>query len=176
MEKITTSKTFAFFATLIIMLAVTMTLFSPIPNNVKLIIRILFIVVFFISWIQFKKRDLTNAKDIAFAFLALNLAFLIVSFFTPAFWNLNQETSKGLALIKLSDAVIISLVLILSFVIGGYKLKGIYLTKGRLIPGLIIGILFFIVLGYLAIFKNYITLIPCVFITQYGHQTFFIMI
>ena len=101
MDKIITSKTFAFFATLIIMLTVTMTLFLPIPNNVKLIMRIILIVGFFISWRLFQKRDLTNAKDLAFAFMALNLAFLVVSFFTTTFWNLNQETSKGFSLIKL---------------------------------------------------------------------------
>lgn len=151
MDKITRSKTFSFFATLIIMLTVTMTLFSPIASDIKLIIRIILIVGFFILWRLFQKRDFTTAKDLAFAFMALNIAFLVVSFFTSTFWNLNQETSKGFALIKLSDAVIIGLVLILSFVIGGYKLKDIYLAKGRLVPGLIIGILFFIVFGYLAI-------------------------
>ena len=62
-----------------------------------------------------------------------------------------MESSKGFALSKLSDSLIISLVLILSFIFGGYKLKSIYLTKGRLIPGLIIGILVFTVFGYLAI-------------------------
>ncbi|NQU54023.1 MAG: CPBP family intramembrane metalloprotease [Bacteroidetes bacterium] len=153
MDKIITSKTFAFFATLIIMLLVTMTLFLPIANIEKLVIRILFIVCFFISWKLFQKRGFTNAKNLAFAFMALNFAFLVVSFFTSSFWNLDQETSKGFALIKLSDAVIISLVLILFFKWGGYKLKNIYLTKGRLIPGLITGILLFIVFGYLAI-KN----------------------
>lgn len=151
MLKIVPSKTFAFFATLIIMLTVTMTLFLPIPHNEKLIIRIILILGFFISWRLFQKRNLTIAKDLAFAFMALNLAFLVVSFFTSEFWNLNQETSKGFALIKLSDAVIISLVLILSFIIGGYKLKKIYLAKGRLVTGLIIGILFFILFAYLAI-------------------------
>lgn len=151
MEKIIASKTFSFFATFLVMLAVTMTLFSPIPSEIKLIIRILFIIGFFTSWVLFKKHNYTNCKDLAFAFLALNIAFLIVSFFTPSFWNLEQETSNGLALIKLSDAVIICFVLLLIFVIGGYKLKDLYLTKGRLFPGLIIGILFFILFGYLAI-------------------------
>ena len=151
MDKIITSKTFAFFATLIIMLSVTMTLFWPIANNVKLILRIMLIVGFFISWRLFQKRDLTNAKDLAFAFMALNLAFLVVSFFTSTFLSFLLGAFQGFALIKLSDAVIISLVLILSFVIGGYKLKNIYLTKGRLITGVIIGILFFILFGYLAI-------------------------
>ena len=146
-----TSKIIESFMILIIMLAVSMTLFTPIPNNIKLIIRITLIVIFFITWGLLNKKNHTTAKDLVFAFMALNLAFLIVSFFTSTFWNLNQETSKGFALIKLSDAVIISLVLIVSFVLGSYKLKNIYLTKGRLIPGIIIGIFFFVVFGYLAI-------------------------
>ena len=77
----------------------------------------------------------------------------IIFFFTSSFWNLDGETSKGFALSKLSDALIIGLVLILTFKIRGIKLKNIFLTKGRLVPGLIIGILLFTVFGYLAI-KN----------------------
>lgn len=151
MTKIKTSKILEFFAILIIMLAVSMTLFSPIPNNIKLIIRVILIVIFFILWGLFHKKNLTTAKDLAFTFLTLNLAFLIVSFFPSDFWKLQMESSKGFALSKLSDSLIISLVLILSFIFGGYKLKSIYLTKGRLTFGLIIGILVFIVFGYLAI-------------------------
>ena len=153
MTKIKTLKTLEFFAILIIMLAVTMTLFTPIPNNIKLIIRVIFIILFLISWGFFYKKNLITAKDLTFAFLALNLAFLIVSFFTSDFLGLQMENSKGLALSKLSESLIISLVLILSFIFGGYKLKSIYLTKGRLIPGLIIGILVFVVFGYLAIYN-----------------------
>jgi membrane protease YdiL (CAAX protease family) len=133
------------------MLAVCLTLFSPIPGNIKLIIRIIFIAIFFASWRWFHKRDLTDLKNLAFAFMVLNLAFLIVSVFTTDFWHLKTDTAKGFALSKLSDSVIISLVLILSFIIGGYKLKSIYLAKGRLISGLIIGIIVFIILGYLAL-------------------------
>jgi membrane protease YdiL (CAAX protease family) len=151
MTQIIKSKPLAFLATLIIMAAVTMTLFSPIPDPIKLTIRIGLIVVFFISWRLFHKLTLTTARDLAFSLLALNLAFLVASFFTSGFWTLDPGTSKGFALIKLSDAVIISVVLILSFAIGNYKLKDIYLTKGHFIPGLVAGILFFIALGYLAI-------------------------
>ncbi|MGZ3851247.1 MAG: CPBP family intramembrane glutamic endopeptidase [Flavisolibacter sp.] len=151
MTKSATSKILAYVTTLIVMLAVTLTLFSPIPGTLKLIIRIILILSSFISWNLFQKHHLTTAKDLAFAFMALNLAFLVVSFFTPSFWNLDQHTPKGLALIKLSDAAFISSALILFFVIGGYKLKNIYLARGRLIPGLVIGVLFFLVFGYLAI-------------------------
>jgi membrane protease YdiL (CAAX protease family) len=133
------------------MLVVGMTLFSPIPGNIKLIIRIILIVIFFISWRWFHRKALTDLENLAFAFMVLNLAFLVVTPFTTQFWHLKGDTSKGFALTKLSDSLIISGVLILSFIIGGYKLKSIYLTLGRLIPGLIIGILVFIVFGYLAI-------------------------
>jgi membrane protease YdiL (CAAX protease family) len=107
--------------------------------------------MFFTLWRWFHKKDFKDLKNLAFAFMVLNLAFLIVSVFTTKFWGLDAETAKGFALAKLSDSVIVSAVLILSFIIGGYKLISIYLTKGRLIPGLIIGILVFIVFGYLAL-------------------------
>jgi len=146
-----TNKIYTFSLLLFVLVMVCMTLFSTIPNNIKLIIRIILLTLFFISWRIFHKKNLNNAKDIAFTLMALILAFLIVSPFTSEFWNLKTETSKGFALSKLSDAVIISFVLIVSFIVAGYKLKSIYLTKGRLIHGLIIGILFFILFAYLAL-------------------------
>jgi membrane protease YdiL (CAAX protease family) len=140
-----------FLIVLSVMLVVCMTLFSPIPGNIKLIIRIILLVFFFVSWRWFHRKDLTDLKDLTFAFMALNLAFLVVTPFTTEFWNLKSDTANGFALSKLSDSVIISAVLILSFIIGGYKLKSIYLAKGRLINGLIIGAIIFAVFGYLAI-------------------------
>jgi membrane protease YdiL (CAAX protease family) len=145
-----TSKVRDFFLIFITILVVSMTLFTSLPANIKLVIRICLILFFFLSWMWLKKNNLTNTKDLVFSLMVLNLAFFIVSFFTSGFWNLDIETAKGFALIKLSDSVIISLVLIFSFIICGYKLKSIYLTQGRLIPGLIAGILLFIIFGYLA--------------------------
>jgi membrane protease YdiL (CAAX protease family) len=146
-----TNKFITFLLTFLVMLVVCMTLFSLKPGSIKLIIRIILIVAFFVSWRWFHRRSLTDLKNLAFAFLVLNLAFLIVSPFTTEFWHLKPDTAEGFALSKLSDSLIISTLLILFFIIGGYKLKSIYLTRGRLIPGLIIGILVFIVSGYLAI-------------------------
>ena len=142
---------FKFLLAFLVMLIVCMTLFSPIPDSIKLIIRIILLAVFFASWMWFHKKGLQDLKNLAFAFMVINLAFLIVSVFTTKFWGLNIETSKGFALSKLSDSVIISTVLILSFLIGGYKLKSIYLTKGLLISGLLTGIIVFIIFGWLAI-------------------------
>jgi membrane protease YdiL (CAAX protease family) len=146
-----TSKIFTFLLVFLVMLVVCMTLFSLKPGNIRLIIRIILIAIFYASWRWFHKKEFTDLKNLAFAFIVLNLAFLVVTPFTTEFWHLKGDTSKGFALSKLSDSLIISGVLILSFIIGGYKLKSIYLTKGRLIPGLIIGMILFIVFGYLAI-------------------------
>jgi membrane protease YdiL (CAAX protease family) len=146
-----TNKYFEFLLVFLVMLVVCMTLFSPIPANIKLIIRIILIAIFFAAWKWFHRKDLTDLKNLAFAFMVLNLAFLIVTPFTTEFWHLKANTSQGFALSKLSDSVIISTVLILSFITFGYKLKNIYLTKGRLMAGLLIGVLVFLVFGYLAI-------------------------
>ncbi len=146
-----TNRFLTFLIVLSVMLAVSMTLFSPLRANIKLIIRIVFLAMFFVLWRWFHKKDLQDLKSLAFTFMVLNLAFLIVGVFTPEFWHLDTETSKGFALIKLSDSVIISGMLILSFILGGYKLKSIFLNGGRLVPGLIIGILVFILFCYLAL-------------------------
>ena len=63
------------------------------------------------------------------------------------------ESSKGLALAKLSDAAIISIVLLASFFIGGFRPAEIYLARGRLGVGLLAGLLGFCLMGYLA-FRN----------------------
>jgi membrane protease YdiL (CAAX protease family) len=146
-----TNKIITYLLVLLVMVVVCMTLFSPIPGNIKLIIRIVLLAIFFAFWYWFRKKNLTDLKNLAFSFMVLNLAFLVVSVFTEKFWGLDTATSKGFALTKLSDSVIISTLLILSFTIGGYKLKNLYLTKGRLIPGLVIGSIIFALFGYLAI-------------------------
>jgi membrane protease YdiL (CAAX protease family) len=146
-----TNKLITFLMVFLVMLIVCMTLFSPIPATTKLIIRVILLAIFFIAWRWFQKKDKTDLKNLAFSFMALNLAFLIVTPFTSEFWHLNRNTSQGFALSKLSDSVITGGVLIISFLIGGYKLKNIYLAKGRLLSGFLIGTIAFIAFGYLAI-------------------------
>ena len=151
LKSLKTNKIVLYLAIFSVMLIVCMTLFSPIQGDIKLIIRVIFIVIFFISWKWFRRKELSDLKNLSFAFLALNTAFLIVSVFTAEFLNLKPDTAANLALAKFSDSAIISLVLILSFIMGGYKIKSLHLAAGRLGAGLIIGILFFILFGYLAL-------------------------
>lgn len=133
------------------MMMVCMTLFSPISPNIKLSIRLLLLTISIIAWRFYVKKELSRGSVLAFSFVALNIAFLIVTPFTSGFWNLDVNTSRGLALSKFSDSAIISSVLISSFLITGYRLKSIYLTAGKLIPGIITGIIFFLIFGYLAL-------------------------
>jgi membrane protease YdiL (CAAX protease family) len=132
-------------------LVVSLTLFSPFPASIRIIIRVLLLIISIIAWRIFKKRDLSRASLLAFTFVALSLAFLIVTPFTSNFWHLEVNTSKGLALSKFSDAVIIGIVLISTFLVAGYRLKSIYMTGGKLIAGLITGMIFFLIFGYLAL-------------------------
>jgi membrane protease YdiL (CAAX protease family) len=180
-----TNKLLMFLLIFSVMMIVCMTLFSPISGDIKLIIRIIFLVIFFALWKWFNKRNIQDLKNLAFAFMALNLAFLVVTPFTSEFWHMKTDTPHGIALSKLSDSLIISGVLILSFLIGGYKLRSIYLKGGRLIPGLLIGFLIFVVLGYLAINNpqakmgpgfirsNYIWIIVFVFANSFMEELIF---
>lgn len=149
-----TKKILTFFSVLLIVLAVfflNMTFISKIPGRLLMSIRIGLVLLFFAAWIFFKWKKQAHFKNLAFTLMVINLAFFIVSFFTADLWNLNLETARGIALIKLSDSFFICLVLIIPFLLGGYKLREIYLTKGRLSMGLIIGLISFILMGYFAL-------------------------
>jgi uncharacterized membrane protein (DUF485 family) len=152
--KLTTYKLLPFLLILFILLAVfmiNMTFNSKIPGTILMAIRITLIASFFVAWRFFRKKKHEHAKILSFTIMVINLAFLIVSFFTPDLLNINLESARGIACAKLSDSFIISFVLIFSFLIGGYKLKDIYIAKGRLTIGLIIGLLSFMLMGFFAL-------------------------
>ncbi len=149
-----TNKLLSFFLILFIVLTVfflNMTFAGMISEKILMVIRIVLTTLFFTAWRLFHRKKQTNAKNLAFTLMAVNLAFFIVSFFTVDLWNLNLESARGIALAKLNDSFFICLVLIFSFLIGGYKLKDLYLAKGRLTIGLIIGFLAFVIMGCLAL-------------------------
>jgi len=156
-EKITDmqfNKLSSFFIALIVVLAVfmlNMTFAGIMPANVMMISRVVLIFLFFIIWRLYRRKKQTNVKNMAFILMVINLAFFVVSFFTAVFWDLNLQSPKGIALAKLNDGFIISLVLILSFLFGGFKLKDIFIAKGKLSLGLITGIITFSIMGFLAL-------------------------
>lgn len=135
------------------LLATTMTLFTPMPGHIKLFIRLILITLSITAWLLFKKQNKHVASLLGFSFFVLNFAFLIVTPFTSEFLNLNMASTKGIALSKLSDSLIIGSVIIASVLVAKQTLRSIYITKGRLIPGLVTGLLFFVLFGLLA-FRN----------------------
>ena len=149
--KVNTIKNFAI--AFLALLATTMTLFTPMPGNIKIVLRLLLITFSFAAWLLFKKRNNHIASLLGFSFFVLNLAFLIVTPFTSELLNLDITRPKGIALSKLSDSFIISTVIIVSVLIAKQPLRSIFLTTGRLVAGASIGFFFFLLFGFLA-FKN----------------------
>jgi membrane protease YdiL (CAAX protease family) len=138
------------FVVILAVFLLNMTFSGLISGSVLLLTRILLAAFFGAAIIVFQIRKQPNARRLAFTLMIVNLAFFIVSFFTTGFWGLDLETAKGIAFAKLSDSVIISAVLIVAFLVGGYKLKDIYLRRGKLGAGLIIGLLSFVLMGFMA--------------------------
>jgi membrane protease YdiL (CAAX protease family) len=128
-----------------------MTFAPKILDHVLLIIRIIGVVIFASMAWWLRNTGQSDIRRLAFTLMAVNLAFLVVSFFTTDLWGIDLQTVNGIAFAKLSDSVVISLVLILAFLLGGYKPGYIYLAKGRLVPGLILGLLGFGLMAFLAI-------------------------
>ncbi len=142
--------------TFVIVLAVfllNMTLVGKIPASSLFFTRVMLIAFFAAGIILFHLKKMDNARRLSFTLMTVNLAFLVVSLFTVSFWGLELSTPRGIAFAKLSDSIVISLVLIISFLIGGYNLKDIFLSKGKLGTGLLVGLLTFFLIGLLAIYN-----------------------
>ena len=157
------SKTVAFFTILLVSLLVfliNMTYAPKLSPGVLMIVRIVFIILFFIAWRVFGRRGLVHYKNFTFILFVINLAFLTVSFFTAELWNLDLESAKGIAIAKFSDGFIISVVIILSLALAGFKMKDLYLTSGKVITGLIIGVFSFAFMAFPAFYNPDLQLAP----------------
>jgi len=149
-------KPLSFFLILFITLAIFMFNYpfaADIPGRILIPVRIGLIVLFCLAWRFFHKNKQIHAEYFSFSLMLVNLAFLII-YYTIDLWNINIESSKGIALAKLNDSFFICFILIFSFLLNGYKLKDIYLAKGRLGAGLIIGFLSFLLMGFLALITS----------------------
>jgi len=144
------SSVITFTVTFLSLLATTMTLFTPMPGNIKIVLRLLLITISIAAWLSFRRQNKHVASLLGFSFFVLNLAFLIVTPFTSELLSLDMSSSKGIALSKLSDSLIISTVIIVSVLIAKQPLRSIFITSGRLVAGIVIGLFFFLLFGYLA--------------------------
>ena len=144
---------FIFLTILVIVFGVNMVIAPKISYNQLLILRILLVALSAIGVFYAKKKKKENLYAFLFAILSVNIAFTIVMFFTTDLLGLNIQSAKGLALAKLSDSMVISLVVIILFIVAGFKFKDMYISKGRIIIGLTVGLCLFCLMTYLAIFQ-----------------------
>ena len=136
---------------LLLVFFVNMTFAGLFSGAVRLILRIVLTILFLSGYLLFNRKGKKSLAGLSIALMAVNLAFLVVSFFTNDLLGLSNATPEGLALSKLSDSLIISTVVIVSLLVSGLRLRDIYLNKGKLLTGLITGIISFLIMGFLAL-------------------------
>jgi membrane protease YdiL (CAAX protease family) len=102
--------------------------------------------LFGIIWLNHKRRRHPIYARINLGFFIVNMALFITFLLAPLIenlFNLNDESARGLALVKLTECTILSASIIFLATIGGVRPKELYLAKGRLCLGLLIGIITF---------------------------------
>ena len=83
-----------------------MTFAPKISAPVLFTTRVLLVAFFGAAILWFRIRNQKNARRLAFILMTVNLAFLVVSFFTTGLWGIDLQTARGIAFTKLSDSVI----------------------------------------------------------------------
>ncbi len=123
--------------------------FSPrIPDTIETPLRIGLCLIFLVIAIVFARQ--TNLKKywpIPFAFFLAALSQFLAWRFSdlPLSWfGLDVTTLKGMAVAKLSQSLVIIIPIILLTKISGQRLATIYLKKGKIRYGLIIGLIAFL--------------------------------
>lgn len=130
---------------------INMTFAPLLPGWSLLLIRLALILVFgSLWWISVKGAFTPSWSNLFYLLSVLNIAFLIVSFFTAENWELDLTRPAGVALAKLSDSVVISCILIVGVLVMDWEPKDIFLDKGKFRLGTTMGVLSFLLMGYLA--------------------------
>ena len=125
------------------------TLLKYFSDTLLLVGRILSFLLFLLVGRLLNKR-LQPFGELSYTFAYVSLSFLVVSFITIDIWGLKPDTPMNIAFAKMIDSVVISLVLIISFLLRKYRMTDIYLAGGRLWRGIIIGIITFFIMALVA--------------------------
>lgn len=116
---------------------------ATIPRNTRTIIKI-FLPLFFlaVTFVFNRSNRFKACRQIAFAFFTASAAFLVAWLLAGplmALVNLSPDTMAGLAVTKFADAFLIVAPVILLMKASGRGLDSLYLKKGNLKLGLLIG-------------------------------------
>jgi len=134
---------------------------------IKLGLPLLFGSVWFLS----RSREHQIFAKINLPFFILNLGLLVAFLLaTPIenLFNLDQNTAGGLALVKLIECCIVSLTVIFGTLVVGLRPGDIYLARGKLGWGLLIGVLSFIGMVLLGLIQPGESAISIKFLRQYA--------
>ena len=113
---------------------------SKIQQPILITAQLFIILINGLVYFVLKKNNKIIYRDIAFSFLSAAVALTGVSILSLNKFGITINTPEGLAFTKLFESVIIIGIIILMFKIAKYKLEFIYLCKGKLLIGLIIGV------------------------------------
>lgn len=137
---------------------VSVTFSDMIPRDMALVLRIGLTVVFLVCAIFLRRNErLKKYWLVFFAFSVATFVQFLSWYFGEwplRFLNLTVNTADGIAVAKLSSTVLIVLPIIVLTLIAGGNMDSIYLKKGKLRLGLIIGLTSFIVLTALAVMQT----------------------
>lgn len=143
-----------FLVTGLIVFLPSITFSSQIPNTLEIFLRLGLCVLFLVLVLVFARREKEEKLwPIPFAFfLAAFSQFLAWQFSgLPAKWfSLNVKSINGMAVAKLSQSLLIIVPIILLTKFSGQNFASLYIKKGKIRYGLIIGLLaFFVFAGFL---------------------------
>lgn len=136
---------------------ISMTFSPKIPDNIETICRISLMIVFLAVAIWSHRNELLKKYwPVFFAFFVASFA-LFLSWQSAGwvlhFLDLTVNTPDGIAVAKLSASLLIVIPIILLTRISGDDLASIYLKKGKLRLGLIIGLASFVLFAALAVLQ-----------------------
>jgi len=127
-----------------------MTFAGKISGIALMSVRLSLVALFSIAWYFFRQKENLDIARLAITFAIVNLAFFVVSFFTTQLWGLDLGTARGIALIKFSDGLVISVVLTGCLFVAGFKPHNLFIKRGRLLLGLATGTGTFLIFGALS--------------------------
>ncbi len=156
---------------------INMTFTGIIPQEVGIILKIGLVILFFTSAIiLYRNKRLNKYWNVFFAFFIVSIAALSSLYLSKSslrFFGLKINTLNGFTMYKfLEDLFIVVFIIVLTRISGG-DMASIYLKKGNLKLGLIIGLTSFFVLYLLSVlqttaqnisFEKFISLTPWILV------------
>ncbi len=179
-------RTYNVFSVLFLLLLtflLNMTFSGLIPFKILQIIRAVLTVIFFVlAWSS--KID-KNYSSLFKTLGLVTLSFLLLSFFSIELLGESLNSPRGVSIAKLSDSFIISAVVLIGLLSTGVNAMELFLSKGKLGPGITIGIISFGLMSLITFMKpgnelnfdflakNYIWIIIFIFSNAFMEELLF---